>query len=93
MSKTNSSDSNLLSLLGGIIVILLFIFVFYFGYLPQKAEPVNSKLDELRINKANESVAKGTAKLQGYKIIDQDKNIFQIPIERASDLVINELRN
>jgi hypothetical protein len=92
-SKSSSPDNLLLSFLGGLIVILLFVAVIYFGYLPHKSDPIDFNIEQERILKANDSMAEGISKLNNYKVLDADKKIYQIPIESASFKALQKYRS
>jgi hypothetical protein len=94
MSKSNNqSEGNILfSFIGGIIVLLLFIFVVYFGYLPQKPDPLGAQIDLARKTKAMDSISQGTSKLNHYSVVDKEKEVYQIPVDRAMTIILNKYR-
>lgn len=78
---------------GGILVFLLFAIIVLVGFrfLP-KSESYDDKRAAARVEKLNLLQKENHEKLSIYAWINRGKGIVQLPIERAGELVLAELR-
>jgi len=89
MSETQVSKSNsLLSLLGGLGAILIFVLILLIAYLPNRPAPVNAQVNATRQLKADEARAGGIQKLTGYEVVNAAAGTVRIPIEEAMQLTV-----
>ena len=92
--RYEKKDVNLLSVFGlsaVLIIILIVILVFLINYFVQsKEEIVYETLLKPESVELKDLFAAEKEKLNSYKILDPDKGIYQIPIDRAMELVAGE---
>jgi len=89
MSATQVSKSNLLlSFLGGLGAILIFILILFVAYLPNRPEPVNEQASVDRQAKADEARAAGIQKLSSYEVVNAAEGTVRIPIADAMELTV-----
>ncbi|MGZ0655334.1 hypothetical protein ACWPKO_13020 [Coraliomargarita sp. W4R53] len=89
MSATQVSKSNsLLSFLGGLGAILIFVLILFVAYLPNRPDPVNAQAGIDRQAKADEARAAGLQKLSSYNVINAEAGTVAIPIADAMELTV-----
>jgi hypothetical protein len=73
---------------------LIFVLILVIAYLPNKAEPLpqGTKTPEERATILRELRAKETAAATTYGWVDQTKGVVRIPIERAMELTLDEIK-
>jgi len=90
MSDTQVSKSSaLLTFLGSLGGILIFVLIIWIAYLPNRPEPVNAQVGAERKAKADEARAAGISKLTGTEVIDAEAGTVRIPIEQAMKLAVD----
>jgi hypothetical protein len=74
---------------------LIFILILVIAYLPNKPAPLpeGTKTPEERATILRELRAKETAAATSYGWVDQTKGVVRIPIERAMQLTVEDLKN
>jgi hypothetical protein len=89
MSETQVSKSNtLLTFLGCLGALLVFVLIIFIAYLPNRPEAVDAQVSATRQAKADESRAAGIQKLTNYELINTEAGIARIPIKEAMSLTI-----
>ena len=87
------SDSKVLfSALGWIGVIFVFILIVAIAYLPKQAMTEESRAAEDRIQIRDEVLSEQTRLVGAYEWINQPEGVVRIPVERAIELTVDELR-
>lgn len=91
-APTNSSF--LVTLLAAIGGFAIFVLILVVAYLPTKPEPLpeGSLSPEARIAALTELRAKEQAAATTYGWVDQPKGVVRLPLDRAVELTINELK-
>ena len=90
--KEPSDNTVLVSALGWIGVFLLFLLIVAVAYLPNRATSQTERNVEERLAIRN-SVRSEQAKLTGgYQWVNQAEGVVRIPVERAMELAVEELR-
>lgn len=88
-TEQNISKSGFwLTVLGGLGGMLIFVLILYVAYLPNRPEPVDQQIVEERGRKADEAIAAGKAKIEGYEVVDAEEGTVRIPIKRAMELTV-----
>lgn len=89
MSATQVSKGNLLlSFLGGLGAILIFVLILSIAYLPNRPDAVNAQAGIDRQLKADDARAAGLQKLNGYEVINAQEGVVRIPIQDAMQLTV-----
>jgi len=89
MSETQVSKSNsLLTFLGSLGAILIFVLILFLAYLPNRPEPVNAQTAADRQAKADESRAAGIQKISNFEVINAESGTVRIPIEDAMEFTV-----
>jgi hypothetical protein len=84
MSDSQVSKGNfLLTFLGSLGAILIFLLILFVAYLPNRPPPVNAEVNATRQAKADEARAAGIQKLTSLEVIDAGAGTVRIPIEDA----------
>lgn len=73
--------------------ILVFLFILFVAYLPNRPEPVDQEIIEERLNRLDEARRAARSKMEQYAVIDRADGVFRIPVERAQRLLVEELRS
>lgn len=90
MSEKQASKSNfLLSFLGGVGAILIFLIILFLAYLPNRPAPVDAAVVAERQAKADEARAAGIKKLTSLEVIDANAKVARIPISDAMQLTVS----
>lgn len=90
MSESQVSKSNsLLTFLGSLGAILIFVLILFIAYLPNRPDAVNAETTAARQAKADEARAAGIKKLSTYEVIDASAGTVRIPIEEAMQLTVD----
>jgi hypothetical protein len=90
MSEKPASKSNfLLSFLGGLGAILIFLLILFIAYLPNRPDPVDASVVADRQAKADEARAAGIKKLTSLEVVDASAGIARIPIEDAMERTVS----
>ena len=91
MAEKNISLSNFwLSFLGTVGALAIFALILFVAYLPNRAEPVDAQVAEERRQNADETIAAGNAKLEGYAVVNAETGTVRIPIEQAMELTLRD---
>lgn len=94
MSETQASkSSSLLTFLGSLGGILIFVLIIWIAYLPNRPEAVNAEAAADRQAKADESRAAGIALITTTEVIDVEAGKVRIPVEQAMSLLVNDYDN
>jgi hypothetical protein len=89
MSQSEVSQGNrLFTFMGGIGAILIFAFILFIAYLPNRPEPVDQAVNDARQAKADEARAAGLSKLNGYAVINAEAGTVRIPLKKAMELTV-----
>lgn len=89
MSETQVSKGNsLLTFLGSLGAILIFVLILFIAYLPNRPAPVDAQIAAARQAKADEARAAGIKKLTSFEVINAESGIARIPIEEAMLLTV-----
>lgn len=81
-----------LSLIGALLSLLLFVFIVFIAYLPNRAAPVNQELIEARATRLAEIKAAQQELADNYQWVNKPEGIVRIPIERAMELTVQRLQ-
>lgn len=94
MSESQASKSNfLLTFLGGMGAILIFLLILFIAYLPNRPEPVDASVVAERQTKADEARAAGIKKLTTLEVINAEERIARLPISDAMQRTVSAYRN
>lgn len=94
MSDSQVSKSNfLLTFLGGLGAILIFLLILFIAYLPNRPEPVDASVAAERQAKADEARAAGIKKLTTLEVINAEAGTARIPISDAMQRTVSHYRN
>lgn len=94
MSDNQASQSNfLLTFLGGLGAILIFVLILFIAYLPNRPEPVDADVAAERQAKADEARTAGIQKLNALEVIDAEAGVARIPIQDAMQRTVSAYRN
>ena len=83
--------SYVLTVIGVVASLLLFLAIMLIAYLPNRPTPVNEEIVEERRLKYSEMSAKQSALMEQYQWVDQEKGVVRIPIKRAMALTVQRL--
>ncbi|WP_269523527.1 hypothetical protein [Coraliomargarita parva] len=89
---STNENSQLLTFLGSLGAILIFLIILFIAYLPNRPAPVDASVRANRVAKSEESLAAGQKKLEGYEVVDAANGVVRIPIEDAMSLTLKEYR-
>lgn len=89
--KTPLSREQALSILGIAASLLVFAFILYIAYLPNRAGPVDQNRISEREAKRMKNRAEQQAKAAGYEWIDKEQGTLRIPIDQAMALTVEDL--
>jgi hypothetical protein len=93
MSDSQVSKSNfLLTFLGGLGAILIFLLILFIAYLPNRPEPVDANVAAERQAKADEARAAGIKKLTTLEVINAEAGTARIPISDAMQRTVSLYR-
>jgi len=92
LDKEPSDRTVLFSALGWIGVILVFLLVVAVAYLPNQAVPQEEKNAEIRLQIRNEVQVEQARLLNSYEWVNQAEGVVRIPVERAIEISVEELR-
>ncbi|MGC9450492.1 MAG: hypothetical protein ACP5I4_03510 [Oceanipulchritudo sp.] len=87
-----SDRTVLLSALGWIGVIFVFLLVVAVAYLPNRARSTEAKNAEIRYQIRNDVRAEQARLVSAYEWVNQDEGILRVPVEEAMKLTVEELR-
>lgn len=89
----SSVPSQVLSLVGIVGFILLFLLIVLIAYVPlrpdKRADAIRS---EERVQILETTRNDGIERITTYQVINPDAGVYQIPIDRAKELVLQDLR-
>jgi hypothetical protein len=89
MSDSQVSKGNfLLTFLGSLGAILIFLLILLVAYLPNRPAPVDAEVKAARQAKADEARAAGIKKLTSLEVIDAEAGTARIPIEDAMSMTV-----
>ena len=91
--KRLSESSTLLSAIGWIGVIALFLLIVLIAYYPNRPPAIGDDMKESRLATLNEVQSKQQSAINSYGWVDQSKNIVHIPVNEAAALLVKELEN
>lgn len=88
-----SLPAQVLSLIGIVGFILLFLGIVFIAYLPLRPDTsADAVRSEERIQILETTRNDGIERITTYKAINPADGVYQIPIDRAKELVLKELR-
>ncbi len=95
MNSENKPDINqksyVLTVVGVVASLLLFLAIMLLAYLPNRPDSVNAQIVEERTRKFNEMDAKQQALKDQYSWVDQKSGVVRIPVKRAMELTVQRL--
>ncbi|NOZ03174.1 MAG: hypothetical protein GXO92_01005 [FCB group bacterium] len=98
-NKNSSYKSNAVSTwdvikiaLVSIVILVFIVFLTYEFFLKSKERAVYENLFQPESEKLVSVRKQADRKLHSYAVIDSEKNVYRIPIEKAIDLIVNEAR-
>lgn len=83
----------LLTLPFSVLILVGFTFVCILGFRGYREEAVSVKAAQFETAELNILRAKENETLSQYKILDHEKSLVQIPVQRAMELLVNEHAN
>jgi len=90
---TEPSDNKMLfSALGWIGVIFVFFLVVAVAYFPNRAVSTEAQNVEIRMEIRNNVIGEQTRLVNAYEWINREEGTVRIPVERAMELTVMELR-
>ena len=89
-STGSVGKSQLLTFLGSLGAILIFLLILFVAYLPNRPAPVDSQTVEKRLLTLQESRAAGQGKLENFAVVNAAEGVVQIPVERAMELTVRD---
>jgi hypothetical protein len=92
LDKEPSDSTVLISALGWIGVICVFLLVVAVAYLPNRAVSQEEQNAEIRYEIRNEVRAEQARLVNSYEWVNQAEGVVRIPVERAMRLSVEELR-
>lgn len=87
-----SLPNYMLSILGAIASLGIFLLILFVAYLPNRPEPANIEIVEGRKATLSELTAQGEALAENYAWIDAKKGTVRIPVEEAKKLIVERLQ-
>ena len=79
--------------IGGLIFVIIVAITLYLMY-EYTERAIDDAQNDFRLSKRSEKLMKlqesENESLNSYKIIDKEKQIYQIPIDRSKELLLNE---
>ena len=79
--------------IGGLIFVIIVAITLYLMY-EYTERAIDDAQNDFRLSKRSEKLLKlqesENESLNSYKIIDKEKQIYQIPIDRSKELLLNE---
>ncbi|NBB79832.1 MAG: hypothetical protein GVY36_10355 [Verrucomicrobia bacterium] len=94
MPDAQASKSNfVLTFLGGVGAILIFLLILFIAYLPNRPDRVDADAVAERQAKADEARAAGIQKITTLEVIDADAGISRIPVSDAMQRIVSEYRS
>lgn len=88
-----SESSILLSVIGWIGVIAIFLFIVIIAYYPNRPAAIGENNREERLAKLMDIESKQQTTLNSYGWVDKSKDIVRIPMKEAAILLVNELKH
>jgi hypothetical protein len=89
MSDTQVSKSNsLLTFLGSLGALLIFVLIVLIAYLPNRPDPVKAEASATRLAKAEESRAAGIQKITTFEVLDKEAGMVRIPVKDAMEFTV-----
>ncbi len=82
-----------LSLIGAVLSLLLFVFIVFIAYLPNRPAPVDQELVQTRATRLAELNAAQAELADSYKWVNKPEGVVRIPIERAMELTVQRLQS
>jgi len=73
--------------------LLVFLFILFVAYLPNRPEPVNQEIIEERTQRLDETRRAAQSQMGQYGVINRAEGVYQIPVERAQRILVEELRS
>ena len=92
-SSQSNSSSFLTSFVGVLVTVLVFVLLVFLAYGFSGDKPVQAPRAFPNAPSGSSLKAIDAAVLNSYGWVDQEKGIVRIPVDRAKDLVIQELNN
>ena len=87
-----SDKTVLFSALGWIGVLLVFAFIVAVAYFPNRSTSQEARNVEVRLAIRNEVRQQQATLVNAYEWVDQNNGVVRIPVERAMELTVQELR-
>ncbi|MGA1205563.1 MAG: hypothetical protein ACO3ZW_07120 [Opitutales bacterium] len=88
-----SDNTVLISALGWIGVFLIFLLIVVVAYLPNQAASQEEQNVEARTAIRNKVRADQALLLDGYQWVNQAEGVVRIPVDRAMEIAVEELRD
>ncbi|MCH2155489.1 MAG: hypothetical protein MK080_05760 [Opitutales bacterium] len=85
-------SSPLLTVVGVIGSMLIFVLILGIAYLPGRNEPVNQQIVDMRTATKESVDASGAKALNEAALIDAENKIYKIPVDQAVALTIEKLQ-
>lgn len=76
---------------GFIGLILIFVFIIIIGYLPSRSKTVEAAATKQRLAYLKETEDAQNKAATTYQVIDKEKGIVRIPIERAMEIMVDNI--
>jgi hypothetical protein len=86
-------SSTLLSAIGCIGVIALFLIIVLIAYYPNRPPAIGENTSRARLETLNEVESKQQSTITSYGWVNQSKNVVRIPMKEAAVLLVDELEN
>ncbi|MFP4068861.1 MAG: hypothetical protein ACLFVC_01645 [Opitutales bacterium] len=86
--KKPSTNNQVLTFLGSLGAILIFLLIMLVAYLPNRPEPVDAEVDAERREQAEEALAAGNKKITTYGVVDKEAGIVRIPVAEAMEMTV-----
>ena len=88
----DNPSSPLLTVVGVIGSMLIFVLILGIAYLPGRNEPVNQQIVDMRTATKESVDASGAKALNEAALIDAENKIYKIPVDQAVALTIEKLQ-
>ena len=92
LDKEPSDSTVLISAVGWIGVICVFLLVVAVAYLPNRASSTEEKNAAIRYQVRNEVRAEQARLVSSYEWVNQPEGVVRIPVDRAMRLAVEELK-
>lgn len=90
--ETSSGSHRIASLIGIIGTLLIFFFIILVMWVPNRPDPALAVRVQERKQIREEATNAGVELTTTYGVVDAAKGVYRIPVDRAMDLTLAELR-